>query len=127
MPPVNGDVLAVMRGYYEKAAAQSELNRLLYIDTKMTLGDDDLPKVVRTAELAELRVRFPYLDHPLAEFSGTLPASLKVRGLEKRYLFKRATASLLPQQILKKRKHGFGLPIGMWLKTDPKLRAMARD
>ena len=127
MPPLNGDVLAAMRRHYKNAPAKSELNRLLYVDIKMTLGDDDLPKVVRTAELAGISVRFPYLDHPLAEFSGRLPAALKVRGLEKRYLFKRATRSLLPQAILNKKKHGFGLPIGMWLKTDPQLRAMSRE
>ncbi len=127
MPPLNGDVLAAMRRHYRNAPAKSELNRLLYVDIKMTLGDDDLPKVVRTAELAGISVRFPYLDHPLAEFSGRIPASLKVRGLEKRYLFKRATRSLLPPAILNKKKHGFGLPIGLWLKTDPQLRAMARE
>jgi asparagine synthase (glutamine-hydrolysing) len=123
----NADLLAVMRAHYNAAPAQSELNRLLYIDVKMTLGDEDLPKVVRTSELAGVNVRFPYLDHPLAEFTGRLPASLKVRGLKKRYLFKVATRDLLPQAILQKRKHGFGLPIGFWLKTNAKLRAMSQD
>ena len=127
MPSVNGDLLAVMRAHYNNAPARSELNRLLYIDIKMTLGDEDLPKVVRTGELAGINVRFPYLDHQLAEFSGRLPAGMKVRGLEKRYLFKRATQTVLPRAILEKKKHGFGLPIGIWLKTDPKLRAMSRD
>lgn len=127
MPHVNGDLLAIMRGHYQSAPAKSELNRLLYIDIKMTLGDEDLPKVVRTAEMAGINVRFPYLDHPLADFSGRLPASLKVRGLEKRYLFKKATRNLLPEAILKKKKHGFGLPMGLWLKTDPRIRAMGRE
>ena len=127
MPDLNGDVLAVMRRYYDRAPARSEMNRLLYIDIKMTLGDEDLPKVVRTAELAGIEARFPLLDHMLAEFSGRLPASLKVRRLQKRYLFKRATRDLLPRQILAKKKHGFGLPIGVWLKTDPQLRGMSRD
>ena len=127
MPHVNGDQLAVMRRYYESAPAKSELNKLLYIDVKMTLGDEDLPKVVRTTELAGITVRFPLLDHPLAEFSGRLPADLKVRGFEKRYLFRRATRNLLPEAILRKKKHGFGLPIGFWLKTDPKLRAFSRE
>ena len=93
----------------------------------MTLGDDDLPKVTQTAESAGIRVRFPYLDHELAEFSGTLPAALKVRLLEKRYLFKRATRNLLPEAILKKKKHGFGLPIGFWLKSDPHWHAWAKE
>lgn len=127
MPPVNGDTLAAVRAHYQAAQAVSELNRLLYVDVNVTLGDEDLPKVVRTAEKVGIAVRFPYLQHSLAEFSGRLPAHLKVRGLEKRYLFKRAMRGFLPRQILKKKKHGFGLPVGVWLKTDPRLRSMARD
>jgi len=125
--PIPPDRLSILRAHYDAAPAKSELNRLLYVDIKMTLGDEDVPKVVRTAEIAGISVRFPYLDHMLAEFSGRLPAGLKVRGLEKRYLFKRATRSLLPPAILRKKKHGFGLPIGLWLKTDAKLRDFSRN
>jgi len=129
MPVRNGhsDLLAIIRKYHDLAPASTELNRLLYIDVKMTLGDDDLPKVTRMAGLAGVRVRFPYLDHELAEFSGRLPAAMKVRGLEKRYLFKRATRNLLPETILRKKKHGFGLPIGFWLKSHPAWHAWAKE
>src|SRR5262249_914067 len=123
----HGDLLAVPRSHYLNAPAHSELNRLLYIDIKMTLGDNDLPKVVRASELAGVEVRFPLLDHPLAEFSGRMPAKFKVHGLEKRYLFKKATARLLPAAILRKKKHGFGLPIGLWLKQHPLWRKLAQD
>jgi asparagine synthase (glutamine-hydrolysing) len=123
----HADLLAVPRRHYQAAPAHSELNRLLYIDIKMTLGDNDLPKVVRASELAGVEVRFPLLDHPLAEFSGSLPARFKVHGLEKRYLFKKAMAGLLPQAILRKKKHGFGLPIGLWLKEHPLWRGLAQD
>lgn len=129
MPFRNGhsDLLATVRRYHDAAPAQAELNRLLYVDIKMTLGDDDLPKVTQTAEWAGVRVRFPYLDHDLAEFTGRLPADMKVRGFEKRYLFKRATRKLLPEAILKKKKHGFGLPIGFWLKNNPQWHSWAKD
>ena len=129
MPFRNGhsDLLVTIRAHYREAPATSELNRLLYVDLKMTLGDDDLPKVTRMASLAGIQVRFPYLDHPLAEFTGRLRTNLKVRGLEKRYLFKQATSALLPSAILQKKKHGFGLPIGLWLKTDRKLRTWANE
>ena len=123
----HSDLLATLRGHYQSASGYSKLNRLLYIDVKMTLGDDDLPKVTRTAELAGVGVRFPYLDHELAEFTGRLPANLKVRRFEKRYLFKLATRTLLPAQILNKKKHGFGLPIGLWLANDARLHAWAKE
>ena len=80
-----------------------------------------------TAELAGINARFPYLDHVLAELSGRIPAKLKVFGLKQRYIFKMATKDLLPAAILGKKKHGFGIPIGAWLKTEPTLRAMSRD
>lgn len=127
LPSVNGDALATPQAYHRSASAHSELNRLLNIDVNMTLGDEDIPKVVRTAEQNGVNVRFPYLHQSLAEFAGRLPVHLKVKGFEKRYLFKRATKGFLPPAILQKKKHGFGLPIGIWLKTDARLRTMSRD
>lgn len=109
------------------AHASSELNRLLYLDLKLTIGDNDILKVTRSAELAGVRVRFPLLALPLVEFTGTLPAHFKVHGLEKRYLFKRAFRSLLPADTLTKRKHGFGVPISDWLKRHRGFRELGRD
>jgi asparagine synthase (glutamine-hydrolysing) len=113
--------------HFDRARAASELNRLLYLDLKLTIGDNDLYKVTRTAELAGIGVRFPMLDHELAEFTGTLPARFKVKRLEKRYLFKRAFQGLLPPEILAKTKHGFGLPIDDWLRHHQGWRELARD
>jgi asparagine synthase (glutamine-hydrolysing) len=113
--------------HFDAAAARSELNRLMYVDLKLTIGDSDLYKVTRTAEVAGIEVRFPMLDHRLAEFTGTLPARYKVRGLEKRYLFKRAFRELLPAATLAKPKHGFGVPVSEWLRTDRGFRELARD
>jgi asparagine synthase (glutamine-hydrolysing) len=119
--------LRVAEGHYRAARATSELNRLLYIDLKITLGDNDLFKVTRTAEAAGMAVRFPLLDHPLVEFMATLPAWHKVRGTEKRHLFKRAMRGFLPAEILAKPKHGFGLPISDWLRDHPGFRELLRD
>jgi asparagine synthase (glutamine-hydrolysing) len=119
--------LDVPRRYFETAPAQEPLDRILYADVKLTLGDSDLPKVTCMAEMAGIRVRFPFLDRAVAEFSGRLPVKLKVKGFEKRYLFKKAFGNLLPAEIIKKKKHGFGIPVAGWLKSDPKLRELARD
>lgn len=119
--------LEVARGHFRSARATSDLNRLMHVDLKITLGDNDLFKVNRSAELAGLKVRFPMLDPALVEFTGTLTTRDKVRGTEKRHLFKRAFASLLPAEILAKTKHGFGLPVSGWLKTHPGFRSLAQD
>jgi len=119
--------LQVARRHFRTVRAESELDRLLYLDLKITLADNDLLKVSRAAEMAGISVRFPLLDHPLVEYTATLPSRYKVHGTEKRYLFKRAFASLLPREILSKKKHGFGLPISDWLKYHQPFRELARD
>jgi asparagine synthase (glutamine-hydrolysing) len=119
--------LEIARSHYAAASATTELERLLYVDLKITIGDNDLFKVTRTAELAGIGVRFPMLDYPLAELTGGLSAAYKVRAGEKRYIFKRAFADLLPREIVRKVKHGFGLPVGHWLKTHVAFRELARD
>jgi len=72
-------------------------------------------------------VRFPFLDRSVAEFSGRIPANLKVKGFQKRYLFKRAFQDLLPVEIREKKKHGFGIPVSTWLKSDRRMRELAHD
>lgn len=119
--------LAIVRAHYDWTQPTSELNRLLYLDLKLTIGDNDLLKVTRTAELAGVGVRFPMLDPPLVEFTATWPVDFKVRGLEMRYLFKHAFQALLPPEILAKRKHGFGVPTSDWLKNHSGFEALARE
>jgi asparagine synthase (glutamine-hydrolysing) len=120
-------VLEAPARYYENAAAKDRLDRLLYVDIKITLGDSDLPKVTQMSELAGIQTRFPLLDLAVAEFSGRVPAGLKVKGLNKRYLFKRALRNLLPSEVIRKKKHGFGIPVSIWLKSDRQLRELAND
>jgi asparagine synthase (glutamine-hydrolysing) len=120
-------VLETPRRYYSEAAAGDHLDRLLYVDLKITLGDSDLPKVTCMSELAGIRTRFPFLSLAVAEFSGRIPPGLKVKGFEKRYLFKRAFRELLPPEIMQKKKHGFGIPVSVWLKSDQRFRELSHD
>ena len=125
---MNGySVLEVPARYYRQASAAEHLDRLLYVDVKISLGDNDLPKVTCMSEMAGIQVRFPFLDRSVAELSGRVPARLKLKGFEKRYLFKRAFRNLLPPEVIRKKKQGFGIPVSRWLKTDFRLRELARD
>jgi asparagine synthase (glutamine-hydrolysing) len=119
--------LHLAEAHFRAAHASSELNRLLYMDVKMTLGDNDLRKVSGTAELAGVRVRYPLLDTKLAEFSGRIPTSLKLKGMEKRYIFKKAMKGILPDKVLSKKKHGFGVPLGEWFLHDRQLKCLVQD
>jgi asparagine synthase (glutamine-hydrolysing) len=119
--------LELPRRHYAKVRMANPLNRLLYMDLKMCIADNDLFKVNRMAEALSMKVSYPYLDRDLAEITGKIPAKLKLKGLTKRYIFKRAFEKLLPQDILSKKKHGFGLPIARWLRTHAGFRKMARS
>ncbi len=119
--------LAMMSEVYRGAQAASLVNRLLAIDLKFTLADNDLPKVTRMCDRAGVDVAFPLLHDTIVGFSATLPPRLKLRGTRLRYFFKEALRGFLPDAIITKQKHGFGLPAGPWLATHPPLRALSRD
>jgi asparagine synthase (glutamine-hydrolysing) len=119
--------LAIPEGHFARAKATSELNKILYLDVKMTLADNDLRKVSGTAELAGVNVRYPLLDDRLAELSGRIPATLKLKGFEKRYIFKQAMKDILPQKVLYKKKHGFGVPLAQWLLQNPRMKQLMND
>jgi asparagine synthase (glutamine-hydrolysing) len=123
----NYSVLETPSHYYWQGPGKDPLNRLLYLDVKITLGDNDLLKVTRMSELAGIRPRFPLLDRAVAELSGRIPAGLKVKGIEKRYLFKQAFREILPVEVIKKKKHGFGIPVAVWMKSDKRLRELTHD
>jgi len=113
--------------HFQAAHASAELNKLMYLDLKLILADNDLRKVSGMAELAGVRVRYPLLDQRLVEFSGRIPSILKMKGFEKRYIFKKAMTGILPDEVLQKKKHGFGVPLGQWLLKDENLKALVQD
>lgn len=121
------DILSPARRHYTAAPTSDELNRWLYHELKIIITDNDLHKVTSMTELAGVIPRYPLLDFNLVEFSGTIPTNLKVSGTRLRYIFRKAMADFLPKQILKKKKHGFGLPYGVWLGESKALHDFAFD
>jgi len=112
---------------YDRANSVDSLNKMLFLDWKYTLADNDLRKVNHMCHLAGVDVCYPMLDEDLVNFSCAVPAALKLNGVKLRYFYKQAMIKFLPQATLNKSKHGFGLPFGVWLKTDPALQALAFD
>jgi asparagine synthase (glutamine-hydrolysing) len=121
------DSLNYQRHVYGEADARCDLHKLMYLDLKMTIADNDIVKVTRAGRLAGIGVVFPYLDRDLIEYTGRLPCKYKVSGLRKRYLFKRAMRDILPQAILEKTKQGFGLPVSVWLRRQGRFRELVND
>lgn len=112
---------------YQRAAPAHDTNRLLYLDMKYTITDNDLRKVTQMVEAAGLQVRYPLLDRDLVDFCGSIPPQLKVKPGKNRYIFKQAMRGILPDAILSKSKHGMGLPIAKWLRDDPDLNALLNE
>jgi asparagine synthase (glutamine-hydrolysing) len=119
--------LAGQRACYHRLPDTSVLNRMLYLDWTITLHDNDLVKVNRMCELAGIAVAYPMLDDDVVELSCRVPSRLKVKRGKLRWFYKRAMAGFLPEAVLGKSKHGFGLPFGIWLKDHAPLREMACD
>ena len=117
----------VINGHFQRTRASSELNRLMYMDLKLILADNDLRKVSGTAELAGVNVRYPLLDDRLAELSSRIPSCLKLKGQEKRYIFKQAMTGILPEKVLYKKKHGFGVPLALWFLKNESLNTLMQD
>jgi asparagine synthase (glutamine-hydrolysing) len=65
---------------------------------------------------ANLEVRVPFLNHELMALAARMPANLKLRGLKRKYILKRAAEKLLPKDIVWRKKAGFGAPIRSWLR-----------
>jgi asparagine synthase (glutamine-hydrolysing) len=96
-----------------------------FIDLKTFLADDILMKTDRASMAVSLEARVPYLDHELVEFAFRLAPRLKLRGLVGKWILRRAFRTRLPASILRRRKSGFSVPIGAWLRGD--LRTLAHD
>jgi asparagine synthase (glutamine-hydrolysing) len=119
--------LRLLRETYDAALAGSQINRLLALDLRFTLADSDLPKVNRACELAGVEVAYPLLDSAVVDFSLRLRPEHKLKGRQLRWFFKEALRDFLPREVIEKKKHGFGLPFGVWLRRDPALHELAGD
>jgi asparagine synthase (glutamine-hydrolysing) len=119
--------LAQQRDVWARSRQAGMLNCNLAFDWRYTLAENDLPKVCGTAAMAGVDVRFPLLDEDLLAFSLKLPDDYKLRGKRLRWFFKEALRGFLPDEILTKQKHGFGLPFGVWTRQHDGLRQLATD
>ena len=119
--------LQQQQAVWNSAHADNNTNRVLAYDWRYTLAESDLPKVCGTTRLANLNVGFPMLDDDLLAFSMRLPPDYKLKGLKLRWFFKEALRGFLPDEILVKKKQGFGLPFGVWATRNEALHKLASE
>jgi len=89
----------------------------LYQDMKYYLNDDMLVKVDRASMANSLEVRVPFLDHNLVEYMSSVPKEMKYNGLISKFILKKLAINYLPNNIVYRKKKGFGIPIGLWFNS----------
>jgi asparagine synthase (glutamine-hydrolysing) len=112
---------------FEAPRDATRVQRMMHFDLRVTLADSDLRKVCRMCELAGVRTRFPLLHDELAEFSARLPEDLLMEGGALRHFYKEAMKGFLPDKIINKTKHGFGMPYLDFMNSHGPLRTMVCD
>jgi len=91
------------------------VSQLLYADVKTYLHEL-LMKQDQMSMAASIESRVPFLDHPLTEWLASLPLTMKLRGTTTKWILRQAMQGRLPPRILERRKMGFPVPVGAWLR-----------
>jgi asparagine synthase (glutamine-hydrolysing) len=110
----------VLQKWFAKANGSGAIDAMLLTDTMTYLPNDLLVKVDIASMANSLEARSPFLDHKVIEFAASLPEKIKVRGTETKYLLKKAASRVVPRDVLYRRKMGFGIPVGYWLRNEMK-------
>lgn len=114
------DVSKNIDSFFNNSDGLNLLDRLLRTDVNTYLPGDLLAKVDIASMANSLEVRSPFLDHKLMEFAAKLPADYKIKGFTKKYILKKVIKNLVPKENIYRRKMGFGVPLGNWLRNDLK-------
>jgi asparagine synthase (glutamine-hydrolysing) len=109
-------LFAPTRRLYDEYPADAPLAKSFAVYARQYLLDYILVKVDRCSMMHSLEVRAPLLDRDLAEFVWRLPVDLKLRGLRGKYLLRKAAAGLVPDEVLRRPKRGFLIPVAGWLR-----------
>ena len=96
------------------------IDRALYTDINLCLKDDMLRKVDLMGMANSLEIRNPYLDYRVVELAARMPGEWKLKGTERKHILKSAFRDFLPSEVLTRKKYGFGIPVGEWLRRDLK-------
>jgi asparagine synthase (glutamine-hydrolysing) len=123
--PDGFDPVDVLRSRYSETAGAPELARLQDVDFGIYLVDDLLVKTDRASMVHSLEARVPFLDPLVTNLAFALPTRLKVRGLAKKVLLRKAVEPLVPAKVVHGRKRGFSIPAAAWLRGE--LQPFARE
>ena len=111
------DVHSYFTQHLEGMEGTSLLTQLLYLNFKTYLPDDLLVKMDRMSMANSLEGRSPFLDRELIEYAFTIPDNLKLKRFNTKYDLKQTFKDILPKEVMRRGKMGFGVPLGAWFRT----------
>ncbi|HQY51100.1 MAG TPA: asparagine synthase (glutamine-hydrolyzing) [Ignavibacteria bacterium] len=109
------DPYNTFKKYYDIGKELDTLDRNLYVDGMTWLTDDILVKVDRTTMHSSIEARSPYLDPELVEYVSSIPSNKKMKGMQLKYILKKALKDVIPEFVINKKKSGFNSPVGEWI------------
>jgi len=109
----------ILNTYFGGGHTKDEIIKgISLFDANVTLPDAFLMNVDRMTMAHSIEARVPFLDHTLVEFANMIPNNLKLRGSNEKYILKKVMKDILPNEILKRKKHPFIVPIIDWFEKD---------
>jgi len=104
--------------YFDSPNANDLIDRMLYTDLMTRMPDHLLTLADRMSMAHSIENRSPLIDYRLVEFAASIPGGLKLKGKNLKYMLKKVASRYLPQEIIQRKKQGFGFPIARWMRTD---------
>jgi asparagine synthase (glutamine-hydrolysing) len=113
------------RGWFDGVDTRDDVTRMMHLDLNTSLVESLLMLTDKMTMATSIEARVPFLDHEVVELAARIPSRFKIHGTQLRHVQKAAMRGHLPDDVLTKRKRGFGFPIGAWFRRE--LREMTRD
>jgi len=105
----------IRKNFEEKAWEKSHLNWMTYLDLNLRLPELLLMRVDKMSMGVSLEGRVPFLDHKFVELAMSIPESVKTKNGILKYILKKAVRGLIPDEVIDRKKQGFGVPVYEWI------------
>jgi len=114
------DSMSKILTHFDSDHVDEFIDKMLYTDLLTRMPDHLLVIADRMSMAHSLESRSPLIDYKVVEYAASIPADLKLKGKNLKYLLKKVAARYLPRELIYRKKQGFGFPLGIWMRNDLK-------
>ena len=112
------DSFDVAKPWFDAVPQQDRINQALFLDMQLLLSGNNLVKPDRMGMAVSLEARTPFLDYRMMEYAFRMPGELKLKNGETKYLYKKAVAGLIGDELAYRKKQMFTVPVGDWFRSE---------